>query len=477
MTKTLFFEEYTEETLQKYAPQILTSDYNVNDISVGSFLMWNQGVRLGFANAAGSLITVWDICGEPAFSYPIGGDTDAALSALLAYVRERDLPLKFYGITEPLLDKLIVHPAFSRLMYNYERKWSDYIYDAVQMASFSGKKFSGQRNHINKFCALYGEPDFRPLSPEMMPDLLAMLTEYAKEHPTAAYEECEEYRHTLELLEAYDRLPLLGGALYVDGKPISLTIGEIQQHNLIIHVEKALKRYAGVYPTTFRSFVRYALSRFPSLLTVNREDDAGDAGLRTSKLQYHPIALCHKYLVKVNSPLYGLQETPTLCADGIFLNEITDADRQAYRILCTDKENNRMWGYDYETDPEITGEVDDDTFLAIVRFDRSIGEGISFAVREGRADAPLIGEAILYRFSYNGSAELGVRVSPAAQGKGIGSVAFCLAADWAEKELGVRLQARCYRENVASRKMICAAGFAEIGADNTFYYFGRDKRA
>lgn len=468
----LTFEPYSEETLKRYLPWIERSPYNINDLSAGSFFMWNEGVNLAFAVSHGSFLSRQDICGEPSFSWPFGGEDNLALDELLAYVRERDLPLKFYGVPEALLPIIRADQRFPDLLCQYERKWSDYIYDAGEVSTFRGKKFSGQRNHCNKFRSLYGEPDFRPLTPEMTGEVLRMLGEYAKEHPDQKYEERAEYRHTLELMGCYQDLGMIGGALYVEGSPISVTIGEVQGENLIIHVEKALRRYEGAYPTTFRSFVAQTLLQCPSLRTVNREDDAGDAGLRTSKLQYNPIRLENKYLVKVRSPLAMLKETPILEGDGVILDEIRDTDRENYFRLCTDKENNRLWGYDYETDSSITGDINEDTFYDMVRFDRSLGEGISFAVRE-RRDGPLIGEAIVYNFTFNGSAEIGARIARDAQGRGYGTKAFRLASDWAAATLGVRLKAKCYLENSASEKMILASGFLPSGEDETFRYFRR----
>ena len=158
------------------------------------------------------------------------------------------------------------------------------------------------------------------------------------------------------------------------------------------------------------------------------------------------------------------------------MSEITENDRKAYRKLCTDDELNLLWGYDYKSDAAITGEIDDDTFFDIVKFDRSIGEGISFAVRQNSVDAPLIGEVIVYNFTYNGSAEIGIRLFRSEQGKGIGSTAYRLASDWAENELKVKLKAKCFKENAVSGKMILSCGFEPDGEDETFYYFKRRRR-
>lgn len=470
----LTFDKYSIDNLKKYGDKIDLSPYNVNDVSKGSFFMWHKGVNLAFCETEGSFISMQDICSEPSFSYPFGGDEEAALKNLIEYVKENDLPLKFYGVTEEILEKIKVSPLFPKISYGYERKWSDYVYSAAEIAEFKGKKFSGQRNHINKFKSLYGEPQFKPLEKSDIAAVKEMLTLYAKEHPSPCYEENEEYLHTIELLENFFELNLIGGMIILNGKPVSVTIGEVQRgENLIIHVEKALKSVLGVYPTTFNAFVKYALTLYPNLQTANREDDSGDMGLRTSKLQYNPVKLVDKYLVKINSPLYSLTETPTIEADGIVLSEIKEADKQAYRNLCTDKENNRLWGYDYETDSSITGEINDDTFYDIVKFDRLIGEGISFAIREKTVDNRLIGEVIIYNFTYNGSAEIGVRVEKASQGKGIGTKAFKAGANFAEKVLKVKIKAKCYKENVKSKETILSCGFKQISEDEEFYYFAR----
>ena len=53
---------------------------------------------------------------------------------------------------------------------------------------------------------------------------------------------------------------------------------------------------SGAYPAMAQAFVNFMGTGFRY---VNREDDAGDEGIRYSKLNYKPIELIPKYLVTI----------------------------------------------------------------------------------------------------------------------------------------------------------------------------------
>ncbi len=465
----LKFEKYSLETLKKYIPIIEKSPLKVNDVSTGSFFMWHENVNLAFClTADGSFVSRQDVSGETAFSYPFGGDEIAASRELLNYCKENGLPLKFYGVSGETLERLKNNPVFDKISYAFDRKWSDYVYDFDEMRMFSGRKFGGQRNHVNKFRALYPNAEFSPLCAADIPSVKKFLDEYRLEHTGTNLEETDEFRHSRELLERFDELGLIGGKYVTGGEIASFTIGEVQGDTLIIHVEKALKRVIGAYPATFNAFVNLVGERYKDLKFVNREDDSGDAGLRTSKLQYNPVALIEKNIVKINSP-YADVKIPVLTGEKVTLSEITEQDKNDYLALCADKENNKYWGYDYEKDENITSAIDENTFYDIVAFDRAVGDSINFAVRD-KSSGKLVGETITYNATVNGRAETGCRIRAEYSGQGLGTEAFALTAAFAES-LGLMPTAKCCKQNERSKKMILACGFTLKGEDDEFYYF------
>ncbi|MBO4467870.1 MAG: GNAT family N-acetyltransferase, partial [Clostridia bacterium] len=236
-------------------------------------------------------------------------------------------------------------------------------------------------------------------------------------------------------------------------------------------IEKALRRYDGIYPTIYSGFVNLVAEQTGRPLKyINREDDSGDMGLRTSKEQYHPIVLAHKHLVHIGSPAAKTGDTFSLAAGDIILTEIRDTDKPEYLKLNTDIENNKFWGYDYREDPWLQFPIDENTFYDDYLHDKRAGDSINFAIRLSE-NGKMIGEAILWHFTYNGTAELGCRLFLEYQGKGYGKAAFKAVSEFAANSLKLKVWARCYRQNEASCRMITASGFTKKSEDETFFYF------
>ncbi|MBE5900336.1 MAG: GNAT family N-acetyltransferase [Lachnospiraceae bacterium] len=467
----LEFEPYSLDALNRALPYIHKNAALASDYSAGYLFMWQKSNAVSFCFWKNTCVIRQTIGEQAAFSWPMGEHPDEMLDELLVYVKEHQLALRFYPITEDQLTTLRQDSRFSQSLGAYDRRWSDYLYSFEDVLTFRGRKYSGQRNHINKFRRLYGEPQIRFITPADHAGIHTFLTSYSQEHPSRSALEELELTQTLNLLEVYEPLGLFAACMEYNHTIIALSIGELIGDTLIIHVEKALTSFDGIYPTMYQGFVQLVASQigYP-LRYVNREDDAGDSGLRTSKMQYHPVEMIHKYLVHVHSPGVLLKEYPVLKGDSLFITGFRDTDKQNYFALNTDIENNRFWGYDYREDIGITPPADEDTFFDAAWHDMQAGDSINFALRL-REDGEMIGEGILWNFKENHTAELGCRLLPGYHGRGYGKLAFGLLTQFAETQLHLRVVARCYHQNLPSSRMITANGFQKTGEDETFFYF------
>ena len=173
----------------------------------------------------------------------------------------------------------------------------DYIYLRDSLASFSGKALHAKKNHRNKFFALYGDSyEYRAMTSEDA----ALCIEFNKEWYgiNAGYsdEKLEEERKaTEELLKNFDRLGLMGAMILVDGKVVAYTLASDSydgSDTLITHTEKGLYDIQGIYPAICSEFL---INQGEGYEYVNREDDAGDEGLRRSKTSYNPVCFEEKY--------------------------------------------------------------------------------------------------------------------------------------------------------------------------------------
>ena len=442
--------------------------YQLCEYSALVKLMWREHLHPAWAEGAGCLLVRNFIDGQYCFDYPVpgpGGDEDAALTLIEDYCRETDIPLVLSVVPQEKAARLAARYPYFR--FSSPRVWRDYIYAAEDMREFAGRRYSGQRNHINKFRKLYPGAAFRALGKGDLPLITQFCRDYEGVFVKASGSAKNELRYAEKMLRMTGSPHFFVGGMELDGRLISVAMAERCGDTLQIHIEKALYGYEGVYPATVQAFAQTFAA--DGVRWINREDDAGNRGLRTSKLQYLPDHLGAKLRFDVRNELENIDEIPTLTTERLTLSPLTDADKAAYAALCLDDERNKWWGYDFRKDYD--GTPYEDYFLKVAREDFAHDRAVNFAVRlEGK----LIGEAVLYSFDFRGGAELGCRISPDFAGHGYGAEAFAAAADWALYRLHLaHVVVKCYKENEASCKMLFSC-MHRAGEDETFFYFDKE---
>lgn len=123
----------------------------------------------------------------------------------------------------------------------------------------------------------------------------------------------------------------VAGGLLHQGRLVAISMGEQCGSTMQVHIEKALYSCPGAYPAMVQAFAQHCDE---SVQWMNREDDARDKGLRTSKMQYLPTSLAGKLCFEVGSELDRIRQIPTLHTDRLTLDALEEKDKPAYNALC-----------------------------------------------------------------------------------------------------------------------------------------------
>ena len=431
-------------------------DYELCEYSLGTKLMWRKNLKPCWAEVSGCLVVRNEHNGQWVFDYPIAGpdgDEDAALCAIECECLAAGVPPRITIVPESKAPLLMARYPYVHI--SAIRTWRDYLYYREDLQLFMGRRYSGQRNHIKKFRKQCPDAVFRPLTGKDAPLIDRFWEEFEAEFPKGD-----------NRLKLVDKPWFLTGALLDGDRIVGLSLAEKCGETLIIHIEKALYSCTGAYPALVQEFVG---AFGEGCRWVNREDDAADKGLRTSKLQYGPAKLAPKYSFEPqNELLRHVNAIPVLNTPRLTLSALAEKDIPAYNALILDTDRNRWWGYDDILGAGGMDAVNKRTFYEIAQRDFENRLAANFAVR---LDGKLIGEAVLYNFDYRGSAELGCRIDRAYDGFGYGTEAFAAAAEWGLYQVHLnRIVAKCFKENRASYQMLSSC-MRRCGEDETYFYF------
>ena len=231
------------------------------------------------------------------YFYPVGdGDFTEVVNLLLEQAHSSDMPLTLFGVPAEGVKKLEqLFPEkfeFEPLRDNF-----DYIYLREKLATLSGKKLHGKRNHINRFIENNPDWTYERITAQNLSEVFEMSIKWCKAN------DCNE-THSLQreacavksALENFEYLDLTGGLLRSSGEVIAFTFGKpVTEDTFVVHVEKAFAEIQGAYPMINQQFV---INELEAYTYVNREDDVGDPGLRKAKESYQPAIMYERYLAK-----------------------------------------------------------------------------------------------------------------------------------------------------------------------------------
>jgi len=184
-----------------------------------------------------------------------------------------------------------VHSFHPELVIEEDRDNADYLYDRQSLVELVGQALHKKLAHAQKFA---DDNPQRILVPARLcddRDMLEVLHSWAEGKDTV-----EDLDSTALAIQYRKELGMDGAVLYAKDKPVAFTLGEADgQNRFIIHIEKAVPGYRGVYQYINRAF---AASLPESIIEINREQDLGIPGLRQAKLTYKPSSYVMKYKIR-----------------------------------------------------------------------------------------------------------------------------------------------------------------------------------
>lgn len=247
--------------------------FPLSDYSFTNLWMWNDLRHYQIAFIDEFLCIKFKEEGKEIYLYPLGsGNRTSVIESL------RPLCMRAIPENHKLPFALSLEPSRFDYIYNYE--------DLVHLP---GNKYQPKRNLIHQFKKNYPFT-YREIDSTLIPLVREMETHWFLEHKSAI----KEHQAILRLLESFDQLNTVGGALLIEEKVIAFSFAEyLTEEMIVIHVEKASKQYKGAYQMINQQFLEH-LTPVPY---VNREEDLGLGNLAKMKQSYHPMRLEKKFML------------------------------------------------------------------------------------------------------------------------------------------------------------------------------------
>jgi len=287
---------------EEYERHYRASGTRISDMCFVSRYAWGEAFSYRKAIHRGGFCLISDggCFTQPHMTMPLGrlGRDDLVeiveiVDAAAPWFASRGMPVKVMYIDEPLLPMFQDLPGFKTTLW-HEDDYSDYVYDAETLRTLSGKALHGQRNHVSRFLREYPGCEYRSVTADDRDDCLKIVSDWCQERGFDCHDHSRsDFVPIRRVFDAFALLPVHGGVLRAGGRTVAFSLGSAgNADTAVIHFEKAVDGFRGAYPAVGRFTVS---ETFPDAVLVNREEDMGNEGIRTSKSALGPKEKLKKF--------------------------------------------------------------------------------------------------------------------------------------------------------------------------------------
>ncbi len=282
------------EPLELKHKQILDNYFKINKNQVSEFnftemFIWRKirNTKIGFINDNICIEVEKD--NKNILYRPFG---NIRLKETIDIIFENNLCDKIYGWTKKEINHLDIGKDY---IIEEDRDNFDYVYLAEDLINLSGRKYDGKRNHLKKF--KQNNYEIKEITDDIIEQVIQFQKRWCKDRL------CEddlslknESMAVNELLLNYNKLSVFGAAVLIDDKIEGYTVAsELNEETAVIIVEKANPQIKGIYQGLNQIFAEKFLNKYKY---INREQDAGNEGLRKAKMSYHPDHFVEKIIIR-----------------------------------------------------------------------------------------------------------------------------------------------------------------------------------
>ena len=199
----LNLKKLTMDDIEIVRPYFECSRSNNCDNTVGGSVMWADYFNTRYAIVEKTLIfkVTFPEYGE-CFTVPIGDAVGYAIELICKDCKENNSVMLFVAATERDLSCI-------EKKYNVEKiimpEWADYVYEASDLINLSGRKYHGQKNHINFFKKNFPNYTYEEINDDNINEVKEFLVEFSKTESKDSMLFEEELKKTFEVLDNNDK--------------------------------------------------------------------------------------------------------------------------------------------------------------------------------------------------------------------------------------------------------------------------------